>query len=951
MVLSIDKAREDILASATADTLDDGAKSSLKQFIDTKIDTKSFDQKEKFVDKLKSDYEESVRNSKELEKKIEQKNQEFIQKEEDIVKLNQELEVLKKSSTTESDSAKQLTAAMEQLSEQQLRLEQALKDIETERQSASEASAKASDMEKIVEEKDGKLEFQTNLTSELKKELDDQKVSLTSQIDQSKRELNIKANEIDTLNAENKELEGKLKLSEEEADSLKLDMEKTKNMSSELNNTIEELNRLKEEMIKLEGEISSLKLAIEEKDKSISSSEESLKSLRTEIKLLKDDSVMKNKEAIIRADALKEQLTAATKNKEQYEASLRELKEKSEEQQQLEEKREEEFKLKIEKNIEEIGRLNVQIKSFMEKEIEVNNQLQLINIKNSDTDNTILEAGNSLSVALKTIETLQSEIKQEQISSVVEKVPESKANISAEGEECLKELNQKDNDTLDDNQNMIPKNNQKILKLNSEIRGLELEQLEKENKEQVNTTPSSPPPPHIQIIKAPHESDPVSPPGRPLTAEETAFHDQEATLGKQLEASDTEFTKQSLYLEKVIEHIVTMYQKIRENSEYLKDVSADIVKDESLVEGLDMIKNILSTACEGIKKISKEKGLDCHIETENIAKEIADIVKANKDNVSKNFTKIDNKNKQPILSKQQSARDILISEMNPGLSITTVPNIDSTTSATNEDNVNTTIKELEEVRTSEIITSEQLIAVQYQNIRAKLMKEKITDHIAIMADTISQYCRAILEINSEIHKDEETVNLLIEANKALSQLLNIPIESVREVVKNTVSELSRSGTLEDKELMHADTPMDSPNSHKQLITTEKHYRSSFKSEAANNDIDNTTSVLLDPKPVQSTLEISYLPDDIKVDILKLDFLFSSIQPGNDIPDKYTSAIDQVKLILSKLVESQQSALSYKSQNDSNLIVQDENSQPKLLGSSKSIKSSKRSEERRVGKEC
>jgi chromosome segregation ATPase len=305
----------------------------------------------------------------------------------------------------------------------------------------------------------------------------------------------------------------------------------------------------------------------------------------------------------------------------------------------------------------------------------------------------------------------------------------------------------------------------------------EAEKLEDDSKEKKH-----PEMPQVIVIQ-PENDAPVTTPmpeGEP-PKEAQESHIQEKQLAEETHAVEAVIVKWRLYLEKVFDHIALLDFELHEQNAELERVTREVADSEKFKAAQQRIVAVLRQTVRGVKTIGEQEDIDVEKEATLISKEIAALEAV-----------------CPRCS-ADPVRDKLLQETHPGVVVTPAPLlVEDETARVSTEKIAELQAELEALKKQAQTTAEQCVNARYLEVRARLLEEKITGHIALMADSLHTYSKTLRDIGQEVTDDQSTVDLLHQALAVLEELLKVKQASVRSSARELVDQLK------------TDAPLDSP---------------------------------------------------------------------------------------------------------------------------------------------
>jgi chromosome segregation ATPase len=337
---------------------------------------------------------------------------------------------------------------------------------------------------------------------------------------------------------------------------------------------------------------------------------------------------------------------------------------------------------------------------------------------------------------------------------------------------------------------------QEIEALKTEKEGLtrELAKLDEDALAEATRAAEEKPP---QVLVLPTEDQSTVQPqfeGQPPTDVAVA-QNTEAGLAAQAHDQESVVGRWRLHLEKVFDHIALLDLEIKEHNHDLEEIAAQVANAERFKDCQQSIVDVLKKTAAGIRQLGKNAGIDAEQEVEKI-----EHVEA----------KIEDAIKAEGTSKTNSARSILLDECKPKVKVTTSTDETPESSINMPKIIEDEQKRLTEIKSQLENSTGEAVKVHYELVRAKLLEEKISDHIALLANSIKEYSGRLLIESDKINGDQEIVKHLNEARTALSKLLKVENENVRGSAKNILKDFPDTEANEDKSLKHAESPGDSP---------------------------------------------------------------------------------------------------------------------------------------------
>jgi hypothetical protein len=453
----------------------------------------------------------------------------------------------------------------------------------------------------------------------------------------------------------------------------------------------------------------------------------------------------------------------------------------------------------VEKQLQEV---NHQLKELIEsKNLEITNlKIEVQSFKKTTDDHIEKE---SLTHVLKPeginhviTESLIVDTPQEEIFQSCIGFLERKAQIEIRLKDLKKTIEEKISKEEEGSRNEKKNRKKEIKDHKTVVEGLEKELQDLDELIKAETTRAvEERPPQVLVLPTEDRST-VQPPFESQPPTDVAVaQNTEAGLAAQAHDQESVVGRWRLHLEKVFDHIALLDIEIKEHNHDLEEIAAQVANAEKFKNCQQSIVDVLKKTAAGIRQIGKNAGIDAEQEVEKI-----EHVEA----------KIEDAIKAEGTSKTNSARSILLDECKPKVKVTT------STDETPESSINMPkIIEDEQKRLTEIKfqlenSTGEAVRVHYELVRAKLLEEKISDHIALLANSIKEYSGRLLIESDKINGDKEIVRHLNEARTALSKLLKVENENVRGSAKNILKDFPDTEANEDKSLKHAESPGDSP---------------------------------------------------------------------------------------------------------------------------------------------
>lgn len=294
--------------------------------------------------------------------------------------------------------------------------------------------------------------------------------------------------------------------------------------------------------------------------------------------------------------------------------------------------------------------------------------------------------------------------------------------------------------------------------------------------------------PKFEILKAPESVKVESIPAEgDVPVEIQKVKKVEDSLEEELKGQERLIGQWRLYLEKVFSHISLLDAEMKEKNHDLEAIAEQVANTEALKDCQVAIIEVLKRTIAGIVRIGQDTGVKTEHEVAMLVKDIKTIRESSS-------------NKKE--SKASSAREIALHEVKPEIIVHEADPSPDDYTRVNKDEIEAEKAKLSELSKSLGNAITTFDKSKYEILRAKLLEEKLTDHLALLVSGIKDYSKKLVEIKDHIKDDENAVKNLTEAKKALAEVLHTGDDSLKQKTQEVITDLQ---TAEKKDDLPAST--------------------------------------------------------------------------------------------------------------------------------------------------
>jgi chromosome segregation ATPase len=735
---------------------------------------------------------------KQLESQIESLKQEagaHASNASEVGGLKQQLEELRKSQEESTISIEGYQADIKKKDEEIKDHAQTIEDLKNEiaefkdklKLGQDELSEARNKLQELTAERDA-LRSKADSNTDVEKEHKDQLHELEVKCAEAENKLSASETQALQLNDEVRDLNQKLKEIKTENEELKKKIaeqdEQLKEVADNLQLSIESKDK---EIEKLASKLELEKSSLEEIQSTLQKISEERDSLKSQVGNTEAEDKLK-----IQVQELQDKLSATEDKLTEAELQSSSL------------------KAKVDEAAEELSKANIERNAMKSKLEDVEKQLEEVNNHVKQLQSKEKEIPVSEETTLKApIET--GEISAKQISDAKPEQSEVSPRDDADLATSLRLQKQKledEHSALNEEINSRPGKKKKGKPSDDEKKTLdrlktEIEEIEK----QLTILVEQERKPSIEILPPEDQKETNLPQDGKPPAEVVDAQMVEEKLEEEIKDKDEVLRKWRLYLEKVFSHISLLDAEMKERNHDLELIAEQVANTEKLKDCQQAIISVLKRTIAGIVRI----GVDAGVKTEHEIEEIAKDIRAIRESSSSKKE-----------SKSSSAREIMIHETKPEVIIHPADPSPDDNTRISSDTIEAEKTRLEDMKQSLDSASSSFDKLKYEMLRARLLEEKIGDHMALLVNSIKEYSNKLVEVKHNIKEDEEAVKHLTEAKKALSEILNIGNEDLKDISKDLITNLPPTEKKDEQDHSHVDTPATSAHENKHAIHQGSH---------------------------------------------------------------------------------------------------------------------------------